>query len=164
MNWYLVLRFLHIGSAMIFIGGILARQLLRGAAGKTDDVHTFATFYQAAGQIEKGMVIPGNLAVILFGIWLALVEHAPILGFLQGANQNWLLVTNLLLLSAMLVVPLVFVPRGKQFDHLLTQAQSEGRMTPTLRAQLNDPTVRFFHGLELLVLAVVVVLMVFKPF
>src|SRR5215210_6961037 len=94
MSWYLVLRFLHIASAMLFVGGLFARQIVRSVAHKTDDVDHFASLTYGAGRIENLMVIPGNMAVILFGVILALITNAPLLGFLQGASQNWLLLSN----------------------------------------------------------------------
>jgi len=104
---FLFVRFLHIASAMWFIGGILARQIVRAYAKRTEDVRRFATLSEAAGRIESTMVIPGNMAVIVFGVILALIVKAPILGFLQGASRNWLLVSNLLLLIGLFAVPLI---------------------------------------------------------
>ncbi|HLE29046.1 MAG TPA: DUF2269 family protein [Anaerolineales bacterium] len=164
MNWYLVLRFLHIASTIVFIGGIFARQLVRALAEKTEDVRIFAALSQAAGRIENVLIIPGNLAVIVFGLILALVTGAPILGFLQGASRNWLLVSNLLLAFGFLTVPLVFVPRGKKFDVVLKKALSEGRMSSELRAELDDKVIRFLHTLEIILVMCIVALMVFKPF
>jgi uncharacterized membrane protein len=164
MNWYFVLRFLHIGSAAIFIGGILARQVVRRAAEKSPDVRTFAILSQAAGRIENAMVIPGNLAVIIFGVLLALITGAPMLGFLQGSSQNWLLVSNILLLLGLLNVPLVFAPRGRQFDLALQDALAQGQWTPQLRAAVDDKVVRFVHAVEIALIVVVTYLMVFKPF
>jgi hypothetical protein len=77
MSSYLLLRFLHVTSAMIFIGGIFARQLIRARAKQTDDIRVFAAPTHAAGRVEDVMVIPGNLAVIVFGVLLALLSHAP---------------------------------------------------------------------------------------
>ena len=53
MNWYLALLFLHIISTIVFIGGILARQLVRSLAAKSPDVHNFAMLSQAAGRDRK---------------------------------------------------------------------------------------------------------------
>lgn len=119
---------------------------------------------QAAGRIENSMVIPGNLAVILFGVILALVMGAPIFGFLQGASQNWLLVSNVLLVIMLSAVPLVFVPRGKKFGAVLEEALAEGRMTPELRAEMDDKLVQVVHMAEIIGVMIIVVLMVFKPF
>src|SRR5688572_7439312 len=107
MSLLLVIRFLHIASAIWFIGGVVARQMIRAYAKRTDDVQRFAVMSEAAGRIESTMVIPGNFAVILFGVIYGLMIGAPILGFLQGASRNWLLVSNLLLLLGFFNVPLV---------------------------------------------------------
>jgi hypothetical protein len=53
------------------------------------------------------LVLPGNFAVILFGVIYGLMIGAPILGFLQGASRNWLLVSNLLLLIGFFNAPLI---------------------------------------------------------
>jgi uncharacterized membrane protein len=164
MNIYLIVRFLHITSAIIFFGGIIARQLVRAVAEKTSDVRNFAALSTAAGRIENMMVIPGNMAVVTFGIILALITDAPILGFLQGASKNWLLVTNLLLVIAMLFVPTVFLPRGKKFDLVLRDALAQGQMTAQLREALADKTIRIVHFVEMTLVVIVVILMVFKPF
>src|SRR5215208_6140369 len=116
---FLFVRFLHVASAMWFIGGILARQIVRAYAKRTDNVQRFAALSEAAGRIESTMVIPGNMAVIIFGVILGLLLKAPILGFLQGADRNWLLVSNLLLLIGFFSVPLIFLPRGKKFAVVL---------------------------------------------
>jgi hypothetical protein len=110
------------------------------------------------------MVIPGNLTVIVFGVILGWITGAPILGFLQGASRNWLLTSNILLLIGAVNVPLVFLPRGKLFDVALKDALAKGQITSELRAHINDPVVRNAHILELSALAVIVILMVFKPF
>ena len=144
--------------------GYVARQIVRAYAKRTDDVRRFATLSEAAGRIESTMVIPGNFAVIVFGIILGWMIGAPMLGFLQGAPRNWLLVSNLLLVIGFLNVPLIFLPRGKLFRVVLEDALAKGQMTLELRAHLNDPVVRIAHGYEFVSMVVIVFLMVFKPF
>jgi len=164
MSLVSIVRFLHIISAIWFIGGIAARQIVRAYARKTNDIHYFAAMTEAAGRIERTMVIPGNFAVLLFGVIFGLMIHAPILGFLQGASRNWLLVSNLLLLAGFFNVPLVFLPRGKLFDAALKEALAQGQITPELSAHMNDKLVRNVHIFELSALGVVVFLMAFRPF
>ena len=161
---FLLVRFLHIASAIWFLGGILARQIVRAYAKQTDDVRRFAVMSEAAGRIENTMVIPGNMAVIVFGVILGLIIKAPILGFLQGAERNWLLVSNIILLLGFLSVPLIFLPRGKLFRVVLDDALAKGQMTPELRAHLDDPVVRIAHAYELVSMVAIMYLMVFKPF
>jgi hypothetical protein len=92
------------------------------------------------------MVIPGKLPVIGFGSVLALVMGAPMLGFLQGASQNWLLLANVLLILGLVAVPFVFIPRRRKFEPILNDALAKGAMTPQLRVALDDPVVHIVLG------------------
>ena len=83
MNWYLVVKYLHITAVAISIGGMFARQLVRSIARKSDDIRTVASLTQAAVRMDRGMVIPGSNLMILFGIVLAVMQKWPIFGFLQ---------------------------------------------------------------------------------
>jgi uncharacterized membrane protein len=164
MNWYAALKFLHITAVIVSVGGLFARQLLRQHASNMSDVQSFATFSQAAGKIEKAMVIPGMQAIMVLGIVLALVGGAPIIGFLQGASQNWLLASNILLLGILVIIPTVLVPRGKKFEPILQAALDKGQITSELRAVMNDNAVRLAHLYEEIAVIVIVALMVLKPF
>jgi uncharacterized membrane protein len=164
VSLYLVLRYLHILAAVAFIGGVLSRQVVRALANRSSDVRTFATLSGAAGRIENVLVIPGNGLTILIGLLLAWLIEAPILGFITGNDQNWLLVSNVLLLVGMLTVPLFFVPRGKRFDAHLDEALARAEFTPELRAEMRDPAMHLVHTLEIVLLLVIAGLMVLKPF
>lgn len=164
MNWYLGLKFLHVFTAIMFVGGIFGRQLVRAYAKKTDDIQIFAALNQAAARIETVMIIPSNLAIILIGIILALMSGYPMFGFLQGGSQNWLLVSNVLLILGMVMVPTIFIPRGKKFDLVVKDALAAGRMTSELRTALDDQVVKLAHLYEEVSIIIVVALMVFKPF
>lgn len=164
MSWYNLVKFFHIIAVIASVGGLFARQLVRRHAKKTDDVHLFATFSEAAGKIEKAMVIPGTMAILVFGIILGLMGHFPILGFLQGAQQNWLLASNILIIGILVIIPTVLVPRGKIFEPLLQAALVKGQITPELRAAMDDNMVRLAHIYEEVALIVITALMVLKPF
>lgn len=164
MNWYGILKFFHIIAVIVCVGGILARQVVRQLAKKADDIHQFATFSQAAGRIESTMVIPGMGGILVFGVTLALMGHIPILGFLQGARQNWLLVSIILLIGIQVIIPTVFIPRGKEFEPILQEALAQGVITPALQSAMNDRVVSLAHRYEEIALIIITALMVFKPF
>ena len=164
MNWYILIKFLHILSVMVCVGGLFARQLVRQLAKKTNDVQLFASFSQAAGKIENAMVIPGMMAIMIFGVILSLTGHSPILGFLQGAPQNWLLVSNVLLIGILIIIPTVPVPRGKKFEPILQDALAIGQITSGLRTARNDNIVKIAHLYEEIALIIITALMVLKPF
>jgi uncharacterized membrane protein len=164
MNLYLVVKYLHITAVAITIGGMFARQLVRGLALKSDDVRTIASLIHAAVRMDRAMVIPGSNLMILLGIILAVMLKWPIFGFLQGASQNWLLVSNLLLIVMIVLIPGFFVPHNKKVESLLRAALAEGRVTPELSAALNDRRIFLAHRVEEAIVLVVAALMVLKPF
>ncbi len=113
---------------------------------------------------EQRMVIPGFTAVLAAGLATAWTEGWPILGFMQGGRSNWVLVSLVLFLAINLLVVFVFVPRGKIFERAMREAIVQGRVTPALTAAFHDPMVRAAHYCELVVVALIIALMVLKPF
>jgi uncharacterized membrane protein len=164
MNWYLVVKYLHITAVAITIGGMFARQLVRSNALKSGDIKSVVSLIHAAVRMDRTMVIPGSNLMILMGIILAVMQKWPIFGFLQGADRNWLLVSNLLLLIMIVLIPGVFISHNKKVEALLQTANSEGRVTPELHATMNDRKNRIAHLAEEIIVLVVAALMVLKPF
>jgi uncharacterized membrane protein len=164
MSLYLILRLLHISAAIVFVGGLFARQAVRSLISRTQDVSAIATLTEAAGRVERWMVIPGNVLAIVFGLILALTTRAPILGALERPQPNWLLASIVLLAVLLPLVPIVFLPRGKVFEASLQRAVAAGQVTPELRERMNDPVVRWAHTTEMVGVILIVFLMVVKPF
>jgi len=164
MNWYNLFKLLHILAVVMMVGGMFARQLVRGIAKKSEHVKVIASLTQVAGRLDRAMVIPGSNLVLVFGIILALMLKWPIFGFLQGASQNWLLVSNILLILAMVLVGTVFIPYNKRLDSIIQAALAEGRISPELSAALDDQTNRLAHLMEEVGVLVIAALMVLKPF
>jgi len=164
MDWNLLLRFLHISSAIVLVGGLIARQFVVSLANKSEEVGDFAAYNRAVGFIEQRMVLPGSLAVFVFGLTLALRVKEPILGFIQGRSENWLLVALILLISLSVVGPTIIQPRAKKLEEILDGALEAGQITPELREAAADPVVRAANWYEMAAVVIVVFLMVFKPF
>jgi uncharacterized membrane protein len=164
MNWYLTVKFLHILAVTITIGGMLARQLVRGIARRSDDVKTVASLTQVVHRIDRSMIIPWSSAMLVFGIILAIMLKWPIFGFLQGADKNWLLASNLLLVILQGLIPGVFLPHNKKVAALLQTALTEGHVTPELTTALNDQKNMLAHHAEEVIVLTVAALMVLKPF
>lgn len=156
--------FLHIISSIMLVGGIFARQIVRTYAKKLSDVTAIAELYKAALRIETMMIRPFTLFMVVFGAIYAAMIDAPIFGFLQGADQNWLLVTNILVLLLPLPIIFFFLPRAKKLQPIMDDARAKGEITPALREQLHDPAMRRMHLIEMDGVVFVVYLMVFKPF
>ena len=164
MSMMVLFKLLHVISAIWFISGLLGRGLTLSQAARTTDVQSVAALVQLSGRFERLMVIPGNMVVLLFGFATAWMQGAPMLGFLQRATSNWLLVSLVLIISMIPIIPLVFIPGGKRFEQALGAALARGQITPELRRAFADKGVALAHAYELLVVAVVVILMITKPF
>jgi uncharacterized membrane protein len=164
LTFYNLLKALHILSAIAFAGGIFSRQIVRMYAKRTDDVVRFATLNEAALDVENWLVKPGSFVILALGVALAWRGGIPMFGVLQGQSQNWLLVSNILFVVGMLLVPTVFIPRGRRFRPLLDAALAQRRMTPELKAALDDPVVNAAHTYEIVMLLAIVALMTLKSF
>ena len=164
MNWYLVIKFLHVSAVAITIGSMFARQLVRGIARRSNNVNEIASLTRAAIRMDRVLVIPSSNVMVVAGFVLAIMLKWPIFGFLQGAAQNWLLVSNLLLIALMVMIWTIFVPHNKKVDAYLQSALAEGRVTTELRAALNDKTNQWAHHAEEFVILFIAALMVLKPF
>ena len=106
---------------------------------------------------------PVENLIFLLGIILALMQQWPIFGFLQGAAQNWLLVSNILLIIMLTLIPTVFIPHNKKVEALLQTALAGERVTPELSAALNDKKNQRAHHAEEISVLVITALMALKP-
>jgi hypothetical protein len=62
------------------------------------------------------------------------------------------------------IAPLGLVARRKERAQAIQEALAQGNLTPRLMAALNDKVVNRFRAVEMLILVVIIVLMVMKPF
>ena len=164
MGLALLLKLIHVFLGFWLVAGLLGRWVTLAQAGRSTDVRITSSLVQLAGRFEGVMVIPGSAAVVVAGLLTAWAEGQPILGVVQGSNTNWLLVSLLLFLTLFPIIRWVFLPRGRQFGLALDGALKQGEVTPELRAAFNDSAVRIAHIYELIVIFVIIVLMVTKPF
>jgi hypothetical protein len=148
----------HIASAFWFVAGLAGRDVTLARARTAGDVGAIKALTDTAGVFDKRMVIPGSMAVLVFGLVAAFT------GDLSFSDNGWLLLALVLYLSLIPIVPLVFLPKGKVFDAALEDAMSNGEPTPALRDAMGDRAVLGARWYERIVVAVIIVLMITKPF
>ncbi len=152
--------FLHVLSAFLFVAGLVGRNLLMWQARGSTDIGRVQDLLRAAGPFERFLVIPGSMVVGLLGILAWWAERLP----LWGEGSRWVTVSLVLFLSMIPLVPLVFLPKGKIFESALEGAVDAHEVTPELTAAFHDPAVDAAHAYELVAVAVIILLMVTKPF
>jgi hypothetical protein len=160
----LIIRLLHILTAIWFIAGLIGRNLSFRQAGQASDVGVATALLRASERFERLMVRPGSSAVLVLGLLTAWLQGQPILGFLQGATTNWLLASLALSFSVIPLVVLILIPRSKLRVRAVQGALAKGAITSELRAALADRAVIASRNAELLIVAAIVVLMALKPF
>ncbi|HEY3228748.1 MAG TPA: DUF2269 family protein [Roseiflexaceae bacterium] len=159
----LIMRMLHILCSIWFISGLLGRWLAYAQARRAADIQTAGALLRLSDRFERLMAIPGSQAVLLFGLLTAWLQGQPLLGALQGARSNWLLVSLALFVSAIPLIIFVLAPRRKRRANALEAALARGTITPELSAALADRAVIGSRVVEFLIVAVLV-LMILKPF
>jgi hypothetical protein len=154
------MKLLHVLVAFWFLAGILGRNVVLRRAARSTDVKVVDGLMGVAGRMEMLMVRPGSFAVLLLGLLTAWLEHLP--WFESGAY--WLPTALFVFLSGFVLIPLVFLPRGRIFEEALASSRERGIVLPELTAAFRDRAVWLARSYELLTIAFVVALMVLKPF
>ena len=150
---------LNVAVAFWFVAGLLGRNVTMARARSANDLSTLVELVDLSGRFERLMVIPGSFGVVVLGLLAAWAEGRPLAG-----TDDWLLTSLILFVGLGVLVPTVFRPHGKVFEGALEQARQRGEVTPELRTALRDPAVRNARAAEIVVVAVIVALMVTKPF
>lgn len=147
----------------MFISGLVGRWITLGRAAQAAEVRDLQTLLDLSSRFERIVVVTSSL-VLVFGVATAIAQGRPFLGPIQGAPVDWLFASLLIYLSAIPLVPVVFLPRGRVFGAALEEATRDGVVTAKLREAFSDPVVRAAHIYEFAVTFTVLVLMIWKPF
>jgi hypothetical protein len=164
MTIALIVKLLHVLVGFALVTGIVGRDVTLRRAARAADLPSVHALLDVATVFERAFVRPMSLLVLVFGLAAAWVRGMPILGTLAGGSANWLLVSLVLFVGIALLVPLVFLPRGRAFEAALADADARGQVTPELSAAFRDPATERARLAEATGLVVVIALMVLKPF
>jgi uncharacterized membrane protein len=160
----LIMRFLHILSAFWMIAGLLGRWVAYAQARRANDIQPASALLRLSERFEQLMVIPGSQAVLVLGLLAAWLGGYPLLGALQGARTNWLLISLVLSLCMIPIIAVFLAPRRKLRRLALEDAVARGTLTIQLRAALDDRIVLGSRTAEMIITGAILVLMVLKPF
>jgi hypothetical protein len=160
MDWpALILKLTHVVLALAMASGLVGRWILLSRAAATDHVERSHLLAEAASPFERIVQIVSPI-VVLAGMATAWAQGYPWLGLTTG----WMLLTVLLIIPVLVSIPTIFLPRGRVFEAEMAGARAAGEVTPGLRAAWADPAVAMARRYELAAMAIIVGLMVLKPF
>jgi uncharacterized membrane protein len=165
MNIYVFMKLMHVLAAFWMISGVVGRGITFWQAGRATDVRSVQALLQISEFFERYAVIPVSIAVLVFGLIMTWMQKWPLFGFLQGSPTNWLLLSFVLFVGISAVIgPLGLVSRRRERARALEEALSQNTITLRLLAALHDKVIIRFRAAEMLVLLVIIILMVTKPF
>lgn len=159
-----LLTWAHVTFAIAFIVGLVGYYVSFYQAARETEIQAVHGLVRLGKMFQKYFVSPGIDLLFVAGMFAAWREEVPMLGFIQGGDENWLLVAIVLVFSTFPLMFLVFRPREKVFNKELENALAKGEITQGLTAAFADRAYRNWHIYELATTAVIVFLMVVKPF
>ena len=149
MSYYEILLFLHIATAIVWLGSGFFLQMLVWRAGTTDDRPLLQGVATNSGWMAQRIFIPASLAVLVFGILLTI--EGP-----WSFGDLWI-VLGLAGYAFSFLVGIGFIePEGKRIGAAM-QAGDEGR------AAFHVRRINTVSRIELVVLYLVVAAMALKP-
>jgi uncharacterized membrane protein len=155
-----LLVLLHVLVAFWFVAGFIGRNLTLLGARTSGDLAQVTTLTTLAARFDRLMVIPGSLVVFVLGLLAAWAAGVP----LGGSGSWWLTVSIVLYVLVSALVPAVFAPRRRVLETALADAREQGVVTPALHAAVSDQVLWTARAVEVATLAVIIALMVTKPF
>jgi hypothetical protein len=161
MSWYLLLKLVHILCVIAMLAGLIGRGIVRLHLPHITSMPVLQELMGLVGRFDEALVIRGSLATLASGLLLGWVGGWS---YFVAGRPTWICVSLLLFLTIVPLVIFVFLPRGKVFGAVFKAAVAEQRITPELRVALTDPAVRAATIYEFVVMAIVICLMVLKPF
>jgi hypothetical protein len=149
----------HILLAFVLVAGLLGRWIVLTRAARSDDLERSHLLAEVATPFEQAVRVSSPLLIAL-GLATAWAQGYPWLGLTTG----WMLLSVLLIIPILVMIPLVLIPRGRFFEAAMADARAKGIITPALRAAWTDRAVATARRYELAAMAIIVGLMVLKPF
>lgn len=161
-----ILRLLHILAAFALVGGEIGRAFAFKRAKQSGDIKVVSEMLQLFTFLTSKFVSIGGMLTFLLGLVTAGMQGGPvlILGFLMGGTINWVLASLVLYIVIMLLVAFVSIPRGKAIGQALGAALKQGKVTPQLTAAMNDKVLNNTFIIQDVLILVIILLMVLKPF
>lgn len=147
-----LLLFLHLLFAMTWLGGSIYIEALLAGARRADDGRTWMRTFLRIGDTNKRLFTVAGIGTIVFGFWLVFDRAA------YEFEQAWVVLAIVLVLVSVGLGAMYLTPRSQQIADLVAENGLEDPEAISLAKQV----VNVAH-LNVLLLAVVLVLMIWKP-
>ncbi|AZO27412.1 MULTISPECIES: DUF2269 family protein [Mesorhizobium] len=149
MDWYSIVKFLHVVSAILWVGGGFVLFLLGVLAERAGKIEDKLQAMRASGQLGGRFFAPMSLLTLIFGLVMC--------GFWVGFSELWIVIGLVGYATTFSIGMLVFKPTGERMGAMVAK---EG-VTPAVLAigQRMMSWARFDYAVMLVIIAD----MVLKP-
>ena len=149
MDWYSIVKFLHIVSATLWVGGGFVLFLLGVLAERAGNIDDKLQAMRASGQLGGKFFAPMSMLTLIFGLIMC--------GFWVGFTDLWILIGLAGYATTFSIGMLIFKPTGERMGAMI----AKDGVTPAVLAigQRMMNAARFDYAVMLVILAD----MVLKP-
>lgn len=148
---FAVLKFLHVLSAMIWVGGLLAVIVISTRLGRSQNRAATEALAQQVGFYGRAVLGPAAGATFLFGLATAAIGHIPF-------STLWILWGFVGILGSLLIGAIFVNRTASQLGRAASSPSSDKSTIPTLQRRLAT-----LNLANLVLLISVVAAMVIKP-
>lgn len=151
MSLAIVLKYLHILAAMIFVAGLIGTALSGIRAGHAPDPATRLFLIRQSNFFASKLLVPFALIAGALGFITALVTGYDVL-------SGWVLYAEIVYLTALGIGIFILDPHGKALERAAVAGD-----VPTLRRLATAPLPRALNAVTIVLVLFLIYLMVFKP-
>ncbi|PDQ21147.1 hypothetical protein CN311_10650 [Mesorhizobium sanjuanii] len=149
MDWYSIVKFLHITSAVLWVGGGFVLFLLGVLAERAGNIEEKLQAMRASGQLGGRFFAPMSMLTLIFGLIMC--------GFWVGFSELWIIIGLVGYATTFSIGMFIFKPTGERMGAMIAK---EG-VTPAVLAigRRMMSAARFDYAVMLVIIAD----MVLKP-
>lgn len=113
MDWYSLVKFLHVVAAVLWLGGGFALMLLAVRADMAGDTAGTLQAMGAVGQLGNRLFMPASLMTLLFGLIMCI--------FWVGFSDLWIMIGLAGYATTFLVGTLIFKPTADRMGGMIAK-------------------------------------------
>ncbi|WP_217573235.1 DUF2269 family protein [Mesorhizobium sp. GbtcB19] len=149
MDWYSIVKFLHVVSAILWVGGGFVLFLLGVLAERAGNIEDKLQAMRASGQLGGKFFAPMSMLTLVFGLVMC--------GFWVGFGELWIVIGLVGYATTFSIGMLIFKPTGERMGAMVAQDGVSPAVLAIGQRMMN------WARLDYAVMLVIIADMVLKP-
>ena len=113
MDWYSLVKFLHVLAAVLWVGGGFALMMLSVRADMAGDVQRTLSAMGAVGELGNRLFMPASVLTLLFGIIMC--------WFWVGFSELWIIIGLAGYTTTFLIGTMIFKPTADRMGEIIAR-------------------------------------------